>query len=188
MKIVIKNMVCGRCRLVVKQILNELDITFSTIDLGIVILDRPCSDGQLKGLKFALSEVGLELLDDSKSQQVEKIKVTCLEYLNEKLFLQNIRLSDYVAKRLHKNYSHLSRLFSSINSHSIEKYYLNLRIEKVKECISYEGFSFSEIAYELGFSSVAHLSKQFKSNTGLTLSEFRKNNQHRESNHNIKIV
>lgn len=173
MKIIIKNMVCGRCRLVVRQILEKLNISFDSIELGTIYLTSALSKQDVLKLNKELSSVGLEIIDDIKSQQIEKIKLACLKYLNEKLYLQEVRLSEYLTKQLHKDYSHISRLFSSVKSLSIEKYYLNLRIEKVKELILYDRISFNEIAYELGFSSVAHLSKQFKSLTGLTLSEFR---------------
>lgn len=190
MKILLKNMVCNRCKLVVESILANLNLPQASIKLGAVKFHYPLSKQQLTKFKNEILLTGLEIVDDKRSQLQEQIKLQSQEYLNKQLFHQNTLLSDYLSEQLHKDYCHISRLFSSIESVSIEQYYLALRMEKVKEYISYQQLSFSEIAYDLGFSSVAHLSKQFKKLTGLTLSEFKQSHAklERTSLDNIKIM
>lgn len=175
MKLMVKNMVCDRCKLIVQSICAKLDISTATIELGKITTSQALAPTQVEQLRAALSETGLILLDDAKQTLIEQIKQACLSYLNQQSLQQHQVLSHYISERANKDYSYLSRLFSSVESISIEQYYIALRIEKVKELITYEQLAFAEIAYELGFSSVAHLSRQFKKNTGLTLSEFRTN-------------
>lgn len=175
MKLMVKNMVCDRCKLIVQSICDKLDINTTTIELGKVITAQHLASSQLEQLRDALSETGLILLDDAKQASIEQVKQACLFYLNRQNLGQEQVLSQFIAGRVNKDYNYLSRLFSSVESISIEQYYIALRVEKVKELITYEQLAFSEIAYELGFSSVAHLSRQFKKSTGLTLSEFRTN-------------
>lgn len=171
----VKNMVCDRCKLIVQSICAKLNISTATIELGKITTTQDLDPKQVEQLRTALSETGLILLDDAKQTSIEQIKQACLSYLNQQSLQQHQVLSQYISDRVNKDYSYLSRLFSSVESISIEQYYIALRIEKVKELITYEQQAFAEIAYELGFSSVAHLSRQFKKNTGLTLSEFRAN-------------
>lgn len=184
MKLIIKNMVCNRCKLIVQSICNHLNLNVTSILLGEVTLAPPISAEQVRTFKQALADTGLQLLDDSKEKLIEQIKQACLSYLNQPLVLNKQPLSKFISHQINKEYNYLSRLFSSIESISIEQYYIALRIEKVKELISYGQQSFSEISHHLGFSSVAHLSRQFKKTTGITLSQFRANT---DSNHRLPL-
>lgn len=190
MKVIIKNMVCERCIMVVNNILQLQPLDVLSVELGAVVFKNPLTKHQMMNLNKALIETGLELLDNVKSQRHEKVKKYCLLYLNQQIFMSDTLLSQFLSDRLNLEYSYLSRLLSTVARISIEQYYIELRIEKVKELISYEDQAFSEIAYDLGFSSVAHLSKQFKKITGITLSEFKKNlnSQTRRPLDHIKIV
>lgn len=172
-KLVVKNMVCHRCILVVQDICDKLNVKLLSINLGEITLEQPLTKEQTESLRKALNETGLALLDDNKLKLIEATKQACLAYLDRRVFDENRTLSHHISQYVAKDYHHLSRLFSSVESISIEQYYLTLRIEKVKELVAYQQLAFSEIAYDLGFSSVAHLSAQFKKHTGLTLSQFR---------------
>lgn len=175
MKLSIKNMVCDRCKLIVQDICSSMNLDIAAIKLGEVKLDKTVSAEQKQALATELAKTGLYLLDDAKQTMIEHIKQACLSYLNQQVKCEDHTLSKFISAQVNKEYSYLSRLFSSVESISIEQYYIALRIEKVKELITYEQLSFAEISHDMGFSSTAHLSRQFKQVTGLTLSEFRKN-------------
>lgn len=176
MKLVIKNMVCNRCKIIVQSICDELNLTITSIQLGQITLAQVITLEQKTALKNALAKTGLQLLDDARHELIEQIKQACLSYLNNQPTLAEQPLSKYISAQVNKEYNYLSRFFSSVESTSVEQYFIALRVEKIKELITYEQLSFSEIAHNLGFSSVAHLSRQFKKVTGLTLSDFRSNN------------
>ena len=190
MTLTIKNMVCQRCKLVVEDIADSLALPVKSIELGSIEFNQDLSQAQFEKFQSMLTATGLEILDNKNVKLLEQIKANCIHYLEQQFFLKDIKLSDYLSSSINRDYSHISRLFTSIESVSIEQYYLALRIEKVKELISYQQLSFAEIAFDLGYSSVAHLSRQFKKITGLTLSEFRANNKHihRHTLDNIKVV
>lgn len=183
-------MVCQRCKLVVEDIADSLALPVKSIELGSIEFNQDLSQAQFEKFQSMLTATGLEILDNKNVKLLEQIKANCIHYLEQQFFLKDIKLSDYLSSSINRDYSHISRLFTSIESVSIEQYYLALRIEKVKELISYQQLSFAEIAFDLGYSSVAHLSRQFKKITGLTLSEFRANNKHihRHTLDNIKVV
>ena len=167
-------MVCDRCIMAVRQELNKSGIPYANIQLGEVTLTVPPSADQLLQLKRGLEEIGFELLDDKKSRIVEQIKNTIVQLIHgnkEEAF--NLKLSALLAEKLQLDYHYLSALFSSIEGITIEKYAILQRIEKVKELLLYDEKSLSEIAYELGYSSVQHLTQQFKKITGLTPSHFK---------------
>ena len=167
-------MVCNRCILVVQQELDKLKLIASTISLGEVSLSKEPSEKQLSQLKVNLANVGFEVLDDSRKKLIEKIKNIIVEKIHYKEVDEKYNFSAILSKKLHKDYSYLSGLFSEVEGITIEKYLINQKIEKVKELIIYEELNLSEIAFQLGYSSVAHLSSQFKKTTGLTPSNFKK--------------
>jgi AraC family transcriptional regulator len=174
MRLYIKNMVCNRCIIVVKQELQKLQIENCNVTLGEVEIHTAPGEQQLAQLRENLAALGFELLDDSRQQLIEKIKnliVTQVHYAEEEP-MHNF--SEILSKALHKDYSYLSNLFSEVEGITIEKYIIKQKIEKVKELIIYDELSLSEIAYKLNYSSVAHLSMQFKKVTGLTPSHFKK--------------
>jgi AraC-like DNA-binding protein len=181
MKLYIKNMVCIRCKMVVKSELEKLGLHFTRIELGEAETMEELTPEQIDHLGMALRSTGLELMDDKKSILVEKIKAIIIEqvhYTDEEI---KVNLSDYISEKLNHNYSYLSNLFSEVKGTTIEKFYLAHKIERVKELLVYDELSLTEIAWKLHYSSVAHLSNQFKKMTGLTPSHF-KNLKHKRRN------
>jgi AraC-like DNA-binding protein len=174
MKIHIKNMVCARCILAIQSISEEIDLTPTSIVLGEVdFSEHPLSPDQLQVFKKRIEALGFELINDKKSQHIEIIKKSIIELINNYELLHQNKLSDYLKDKLHYDYNYLSHLFSSVEGITIEQYQINQKIEKVKELLIYEELTLTEISYQLGYSSVAHLSRQFKKVTGLTSSHFK---------------
>jgi AraC family transcriptional regulator len=174
MHLYIKNMVCNRCILVVKQELVKLNIESCNVTLGEITTDTEPSKEQINQLGNNLAALGFELLDNNKQQLIEKIKniiITQVHHTDEE---RRQNYSNILSDTLHKDYSYLSNLFSEVEGITIEKYIINQKIEKVKELIIYDELSLSEIAFKSGYSSVAYLSNQFKKVTGLTPSHFKK--------------
>lgn len=170
----IKNMVCDRCIMVVKQLFTDAGIRVNNIQLGQIELEELLNTQQQETMKTALLQNGFELLDDKKSKVVEKIKTTIVSYIHGKDAEEfNLKLSAILEEKLGVDYHYLSTLFSSVEGLTIEKYTILQRIEKVKELLMYDEKNLSEIAYEMGYSSVQHLSQQFKKVTGLTPSHFK---------------
>lgn len=169
-------MVCNRCIFVVEEQLRVLNIPFSSVSLGEIDTgDFILSSEQIERLNILLKSFGFETLDDKTSQLVEKIKSLLIKYVQQKLIEYNkLNISEYLKKNLHYDYNYLSNLFSSVSGVTIEHYVIQLKIEKVKELLLYNELTLSEIAFEMGYSSVAHLSSQFKKETGLTPSYFKK--------------
>ena len=174
MRIYIKNMVCNRCITAVKQEFEKLKLPVTNISLGEVQLKKEPSEKQLLRLKQNLIVLGFELLDDNKKKLIEKIKNIIIEQVHHSQIDEQHNFSEILSKKLNKDYSYLSGLFSSVEGVTIEKYIINQKIEKAKELIIYNEMNLSEIAYHLGYSSVAHLSAQFKKVTGLTPTYFKK--------------
>ena len=174
MNLYIKNMVCSRCIAAVKSSLDELKIRYASIELGEVITKTERSEKQLDVLKERLQHLGFELLGDTKKKLIEKIKTVIIEHVHYKEGNNRYNLSEILSSKLRKDYSYLSHLFSEVEGITIEKYLINQKIEKIKELLVYDELSLNEIAYQLGYSSVAHLSSQFKKVTGLTPTHFKK--------------
>ncbi|MBS4063348.1 MAG: helix-turn-helix transcriptional regulator [Chitinophagaceae bacterium] len=187
----IKNMVCNRCIMAVNQILERMELPVSRIGLGEVELISQPPAKQLAQLNIMLQELGFELLDDQRQQQIERIKNLLIKKIQSGNVEEHLSISDYLAKALHKDYSYLSRLFSQVEAITIEQYFILQKIEKVKELIVYGEMNLSEISYKLGYSSAAHLSSQFKKVTGFTPSHFKKSgsaNRHPLDNVKNKYV
>ncbi len=176
MKLLIKNMVCPRCIIVVKNILESEGVTVKSISLGDAEIEEELTDERRLSVARKLQDMGFELLDDPRSQLVEQIRITVQQWvrMNE----ERPKLSDYLANNLKKDYSTLSKLFSEVRGITIEKFAIIHRIEYAKELLCYSQLSTSEIAYKLGYSSPAHLSSQFKQVTGMTPKDFRSQGQH----------
>lgn len=175
-RIYIKNMVCPRCVRVVREELERLDLPVGEVELGEAGFSREITDAELAGVRTALEENGFELLDDRKQRQVEQLKQLIIEMIHtgsaDKKPHENN--SSYIARKLGQDYNSLSSLFSASENLTIEKYIILQKAERVKELLAYGELSLSEIAYQLDYSSVAHLSAQFKKVTGLSPSYFRK--------------
>ena len=170
----IKNMVCNRCIMTVEHILKERHIPFTRVLLGEVELERKLSGEELKEIDGEFRKVGFELIDTRANKTVDHIKRALLEYIDLGMDGQRVKLSSFITEKIPYDYSYLSDLFSSIEGKTIEQYFILQRIEKVKELLVYDQLSLTEISYQTGFSSVHHLSSQFKKVTGFTPSHFRK--------------
>ena len=173
-KLFIKNMVCQRCVMTVENIFDKLKIPYNNVELGEVELSVKITAAQRKDLESALHHVGFELIETRVNKIVEDIKQVVMEYLGLEMDSQDIKLSSFITNKVPYEYSYLSDLFSSIEGKTIEQYFILQRIEKVKELLVYDQLSLTEISYRTGFSSVHHLSSQFKKVTGLTPSYFKK--------------
>src|SRR5690348_13930302 len=170
----IKNMVCQRCVMTVENIFKRLDIPFHKVSLGEVELERKLSNTELEKIEKEFNNIGFELIETRVNKIIEDIKQAAMEYLNLGMDSQDINLSTFITKKITHDYSYLSDLFSSIEGKTIEQFFILQRIEKVKELLVYDQLSLTEISYQTGFSSVHHLSSQFKKVTGLTPSHFKK--------------
>jgi AraC-like DNA-binding protein len=173
MRLYIKNMVCDRCILVVKQELEKLGLPYTSVSLGEVELSKDPTEEQQEQLKDNLAALRFEILDDSRKRLIEKIKSVIIEEVHHRED-QKHNFSKVLSQKLHKDYSYLSNLFSDVEGITIEKYVIKQKIEKAKELLVYDELNLSEISFRLGYSSVAHLSSQFKKITGLTPSHFKK--------------
>ncbi len=173
LKLHIKNMVCDRCIAAVQEILQHEEIAYDKVQLGEVELTAEPSKSQLERLENDLTAAGFELLDDVKSQLVEKIKNVIITLIHRNEDILTLKLSAILEDKLQKEYSYLSALFSSVEGTTIEKFTILQRIEKAKELLTYDELTLSEIADQMGYSSVQHLSQQFKKETGLTPTQFR---------------
>lgn len=179
MELAIKNMVCLRCTKVVKQVLDEMEIRYDKVELGKVYLPEEISSTRVSVLKERLKEEGFDIVEDAKVAIVEKIKnllIDLVYYKDLDEWKENI--SSYLSRHLNKDYTTLSQLFSSSENTTIEHFFIIQKIEKVKELLVYDQLQLSEIAWKMGYSSVAHLSGQFKKITGFTPSDFKKLKQH----------
>ena len=173
MKLYIKNMVSIRCKLVVKAELDNLGIRYTNVELGEVTIPEAISPSQREQLSNALKRWGLQLMCDHKAILVERIKnviIEAIHYSDEPL---RVNFSDYLSEKLNHNYTYLANLFSEVQGTTIEHFIIKHKIERVKELMVYDGLSLSEVSYKLHYSSVAHLSNQFKKTTGLTPTYFK---------------
>jgi AraC-like DNA-binding protein len=173
MNLYIRNMVCNRCIMAVENELEKLGFEPVHVQLGEVELRGNLSGDQLDVFKNRLNELGFELIDDSKSKLIEKIKLIVIQLIHHGDGQMHQNYSEYIASKLNKEYNYLSHLFSEVEGTTIEKYIINQKIERVKELLVYNELTLSEIADSLGYSSVAHLSGQFRKVTGLTPSHFK---------------
>jgi AraC-like DNA-binding protein len=164
--------------MIVKSELEKLGVQYTSVELGEAQISGSISTKQLNMLNTALKKTGLELMDDNKTIMVEKIKTIIIELVHYSDDQIKINLSDFLSEKLNHNYTYLSNLFSEVKGTTIEKFYLSHKIEKVKELLVYDELNLTEIAWKLHYSSVAHLSNQFKKMTGLTPSHF-KNLKHK---------
>ncbi len=174
-KLIIKNMVCNRCIKVIKDELQNMNLPVLSITLGEVIIDREADEVPFERIKLMLIDNGFELIEDRKARLIEKIKIEVIKYVRiaDKNTKVKKRISDYLSNKLNYDYHYLSNLFSSVENITIEQYLINQKIELAKELLKYGELTLSEIADVLDYSSVAHLSGQFKKVTGLTASQFK---------------
>ncbi|MDP3916614.1 MAG: AraC family transcriptional regulator [Bacteroidota bacterium] len=173
MELHIKNMVSNRCKLILKSELEKLEINYTDINLGSAEITEDITPERKNLLDFNLKKFGLSLIEDKKGMLVEKIKNIIIELVHYSENQIKLTFSDYLSERLNYDYTYLANLFSEHQGISIEHYFLSHKIERVKELLIYDELNITEIAYRLHYSSVAHLSNQFKKITGLTPSHYK---------------
>jgi len=172
--IIIKNMVCQRCIEAVRDIFEEIGVLEIEIQLGKVTTESKILPDQKMRLKDMLLGKGFELLDEKQAELINTIKSIIIQEIHYMKEQSLVNFSELISRRLHFDYAYLSRLFSSVEGRTIEKFIMAQKIEKVKELLTYQEKTLSEIAFEMQYSSAAHLSSQFKKITGMTPSEFKK--------------
>lgn len=178
----IKNMVCARCIAAVDTVLRRSGLHPASVELGRAVIEESLSPTHRENIREQLAAMGFELIEGREQRIMNEVRTAVIEFVHYAPRLPQGRsrnLSDFVSERCHRDYSALSRLFSEASGESIEHYAIRQRIEKVKELLVYDELTVSEIAYRLGYSSSAHLSAQFKAQTGLTPLQFRRMGDHR---------
>ncbi len=181
MKIYIKYMVSTRCKMAVKEALKTLGLHFIVVDLGEVEIMENISAEQRVQLSIALLDSGLELMDDKRAVLIEKIKNIIIEMVHHTDENIKINFSDFLSEKLNHNYTYLANLFSEVQGSTIEHFIISHKIERIKELIIYDELTITEIAWKMNYSSVAHLSNQFKKFTGLSPSHFKQLKDKRRS-------
>lgn len=175
-------MVSLRCKMMVKEELKKLGLKYVIIDLGLVEVMEDITEEQRQKLKINLLKSGLELLDDKKSILIEKIKNVITEMIHYTDEVPKVNYSDYISEKLGYDYTYLANTFSEVKGITIQQYIIIHKIEKIKELLLYDELNLTEISYRLHYSSVAHLSNQFKKVTGLTPSFYKQLKQKRKEN------
>lgn len=174
MKLFIKNMVCARCERTVERLLTAAGLEVKNLRLGEADIEGALSLPQMEKLRNALQMEGFELLDDRSSRLIGQVKNLIIQEVHhESQKPETMNFSDFLAKKTAQDYSHLSKLFSSVEGVTIEKYIIAQKIERVKELLVYDELTLSEIAWRLGYSSSQHLSNQFRQVTGMTPTQFK---------------
>jgi len=174
MKIYIKNMVCIRCKMIVKEQLKKITLHNAVVKLGEVEITGTLTDAQLNDFRTRLLKFGLVVLDDKKSLLIDKIKNVIIELIHYNDEPLKTNFSAYLSKKLNLEYTYMANLFSEAEGINVERYMISHKIERVKELLVYDKLSLTEISYKLNYSSVAHLCNQFKKITGITPSGFKK--------------
>lgn len=176
MTINIKNMVCLRCVMLVKKILDDIEISYRQVTLGEADLNYPLTKIQKEQLAFTLNQWGLELIDGNKDILVDKIKRSVIKMVHEESMLSTLKISHYLSNNLNYNYTYIANIFSHETGICLREFIIAHKVEKIKEMLIMEGLSVTEIAWKLNYSSVSHLSNQFTKVTGLSPSKFKKGN------------
>jgi len=166
-------MVSNRCKIAVKEELKKLGLHFILVDLGEVEIMEKISDEQRRDLVIALHSIGLELMDDKRAVLIEKVKNAIVEMVHHSDEIIKVNFSDYLSEKLKHDYTYLANLFSEIQGTTIEHFIISHKVERIKELIIYDELNITEIAWKMNYSSVAHLSNQFKKVTGLSPSHFK---------------
>ncbi len=173
MKLYVRNMACESCKIVVKQEIEKMGLNPVKIELGEVEVKEKLSEKQQKQLSTSIKKAGLELIKSKDGILTDQIKACIIEYIDNINRIKN-NLSDYLAEKLNYDYAYLSSYFSAMQATTIEQYTIALKIERIKEMLVLDDLTLTEISYKLNYSSVAHLSNQFKKVTGLPPSHFKK--------------
>lgn len=174
-------MVCNRCIMVVKSELERYGFNPVSVKLGEAEMDKELTEKEIGSFEEGLHKYGFELIGDKKSRWIEKIKTCIVNLVYNRKEPVKVNLSSYISDELHHDYSYLSNLFSEVQGITIEQYFIAQKIERVKELLVYDELTLGEIAHQLNYSSVSHLSKQFKKVTGLTPTHFKKVKENRRT-------
>jgi AraC-like DNA-binding protein len=174
-------MVSNRCKMAVKEELKKLRLHFILVDLGEVEIMEEISIEQRLQLKTALLDSGLELMDDKRAMMIEKIKNVIIEMVHHSDEMIKVNFSNHLSEKLSHDYTYLSNLFSEVQGTTIEQFIISHKIERIKELIIYDELNITEIAWKMNYSSVAHLSNQFKKVTGLSPTHFKQLKDKRRS-------
>jgi AraC-like DNA-binding protein len=166
-------MVSTRCKMAVKEELKKLGLHYIVVELGEVEVMENLSLEQREALKAGLLDSGLELMDDKRAVLIEKIKNAIVQMVHHTDEMIKVNFSDYLSEKLNHDYTYLANLFSEVQGITIEHFIINHKIERIKELIIYDELNITEIAWKMNYSSVAHLSNQFKKVTGLSPSHFK---------------
>lgn len=179
----IKNMACPRCLWAVESLLDNLGIEYKEVRIGEVITNQPIREIQkIEELKAALLQLGFELLEEKKTRMVERIKIFIAQWIqHENAELEKSRFSDYLVQKIGRDYGSLSTIFSELEHITIEKYMINQKIKRAKELVIFDELNFAQISYELGYSSPAHFSSQFKAITGYSPFQYKKMHKNAEA-------
>lgn len=172
MKLYIKNMVCPRCIMAIEQVLKQSDIAYRDVRLGEVITESKLTGDRIEEFRSKIESLGFELLNDNQKLIIEQIKDIIISYVRHTQE-KKANISEIISSQLHRDYSSLSKLFSATEGITIEQFVILQKAERIKELLSYGQQTLSEIAVDMGYSSVAHLSSQFKKITGMTPTEFK---------------
>jgi AraC-like DNA-binding protein len=173
MKLYVKNMVCRRCVMAVQKVFSDEGIIPADITLGEVLLNNELPERDIEKLNADLKKLGFEIIDDRKSRIIERIKNFIITLVHHSDGPLNVNISAYLSAEMNYEYNYLSNLFSEVEGNTIERFFISQKIEKVKELLIYDELTLSQIAFKLGYSSVAYLSTQFKKATGLTPGYFK---------------
>jgi AraC-like DNA-binding protein len=182
MELHIKNMVSLRCKMLVRDELEKLGLQYESVDLGVVEIAEEITDEQREIFNNNLKKSGLELLDNKKNILIERIKNVIVEMIHYTKEIPRVNDSDYISEKLGYDYTYLSNAFSEVKGITIQQFIILHKIEKVKELLLYDELTLTEIANKLHYSSVAHLSNQFKKATGLTPTYFKEIKEKRDKN------
>lgn len=173
MKIYVRNMACESCKIFVKEALDDLGISPVKVELGEIETKEEISDDNKRKLNIQIKKAGMELLEKKQGVLIEKIRKVMVDYVSNSENRPNVKFSVLLSQELNHSYTYLANFFSEVEATTIEQYIIALKIERIKELIIFGEDTFSEIANKLNYSSVAHLSSQFKKVTGLTPSHFK---------------
>jgi AraC-like DNA-binding protein len=181
LRLFIKYMVSNRCKIAVKEVLKQLNLHFILVDLGEVEIMENISAEKREQVKSALRSSGFDLMDDKRAVMIEKIKNVIIEMVHHSDEIIKINFSDFLSEKLGHDYTYMANLFSEVQGTTIEQFIIAHKIERIKELIIYDELNITEIAWKMNYSSVAHLSNQFKKMTGLSPSHFKQLKNKRRS-------
>ncbi|MGV9004383.1 helix-turn-helix domain-containing protein [Flavobacterium sp.] len=172
MKIYIRNMACESCKVVVKDALDDLDINFVKVELGEVETKEEISDAKFKKFEKVINKVGLEIVENKGGILIEQIKNCCIEYVNSEKDIK-VNASEYLSKKINKDYNYISTLFSEIELQTINNFITSYKMERAKEMIIFDDLSFSEVAHKLNYNNLSAFSAAFKKVTGFNPTHFK---------------